>query len=140
MTFPRADVRERLHLAQANRSALALMLGRGMAAGLDVLRVVAIVADQRDEVGRQLAEFAARQVGLNAAVEGTRAEDRGEVPTAILVVDVDSAVAIFTETHPSVAAGLSNCPPPGCVRVVAIAAGGATLLHCEVSPVIEADA
>jgi hypothetical protein len=69
-----------------------------------------------------------------------RVEARGQAPTAILVVDVDSAVAVLSETHPSVAAGLRRLPPYGCVRAVSVAAGGATLLHIELSPAEEADA
>lgn len=140
MTPLQADARERLHLARANRAAVDVMVGRAAVSGLDVFRAVAIVVDQRDRVGRALAEIAAERAGLDAGDEATHAGARGEIPTAILGVDVDSAVALLSETHPAVAAGLERCPRRGCVRVVVVAAGGAMLVHSEVSLIAAADA
>ena len=140
MTLQRADVRERLYLARANRESVGVMVGRAAANGLNVVAAVAIVVDQRDHVGKALAELAAARAGLDAADEAARVHARGEVPTAILVVDLDSAVAIFEETHPAVAAGLERSPPSGCVRLVVVAAGGALLIHSEVPLVAETEA
>jgi hypothetical protein len=130
----RVDVRERLHLVRANHDAIALMLARALAAGLEsALAVVVVVVDRRDEVGKELAELAAELAGLNATEEGNRAEKRGDIPTMILVVDLRSATALFGATHPRVAAGLARAPLEGCVRVVAVAAGGAMLVHSEIA-------
>lgn len=130
---PRVDVRERLHLVRANRDAIAVMLGRALAAGLERALAVVVVVDQRDEVGKGLAEVAAERAGLDAVKEGGRAEKRGQVPTTILVVDLRSAEAMFSGTHPSTAAGLARAPLECCVRVVAVAAGGAMLVHSEIT-------
>jgi hypothetical protein len=140
MTLPGADVRERVYFARANRGGVAVMLGRAIAGGFDLARAVVIVADQRDLVGKALAVAAAEHAGLDATDHAARVDARGETPTVILVVDADTAVAVLSETNPAVAAGLRRLPPFGCVRAVSVAAGGATLLHMEVSPADEADA
>jgi hypothetical protein len=117
----------------ANRDTIAVMLGRALVGGLEPALAVVVVVDQRDDVGKELAEIAAARAGLDAVEEGDRAEKRGEVPTMILVVDVPSAAALFGATHPRIAAGLTRPPPEGCARVVAVAAGGAMLVHSEIA-------
>lgn len=128
----RVDVRERLHLVRANREAIAVMLARAAADGLEPALAVVTVIDQRDELGKELAQVAGERAGLDAFQQGARANRLGQIPTVIFVVDLSSAAELFSATHPAVAAGLSRRPPEGCVRVVAVAAGGAMLAHSEI--------
>lgn len=102
LTTTNPGARTRLHLLRANRDAIAVMIARAVSAGLDAADVVVIVADQRDTVGRELAEAAAEKAGLKAAGEAWEVERRGEIPTAIIVLNVSAARALFNESHPGV--------------------------------------
>ena len=55
------------------------------------------------------------------------------VPTGLALIPLAAARAGFAVSHPKVAEGLCAAPPPGRVRVVVVAAGGATLLHLPVA-------
>lgn len=124
-------VRDRLHLLAANRDAIAIMLGRAADGGLDIPDAVVVVVDQRDPVGCDLAMAAADKAGLDAAEEGTRAAARGDIPTAIIVLELRAARAVFCESHPEVARGLAQHPHQGRIRTVVIAAGAAMLVHAQ---------
>jgi hypothetical protein len=124
----------RLHLLAANRDAIAVMLARAAAGGLAPEGAVVIVLDQRDAVGRELARAAAEKAGLDATVGAERAQDRGEIPTAIIVVPLAGARVLFGESHPEVERGLARSPAPRRIRVVIVAEGSAMLVHAELSP------
>jgi hypothetical protein len=51
----------------------------------------------------------------------------------ILLVDLRGASAPLDAIHPAFTARLTRPPPEGCIRVVAIAAGGAMLVHSEIA-------
>lgn len=124
----------RLHLVKVNRAAIYAMLCRAVSGGLHIGDAVVVVADTLDPVGRELADAAATKVGLRVHDEAGRVQASGEIPTVIIVVPLEAARTIFNECHPSVASGLVRPAPPGCVRVVAIGAGAATLVHTDVRP------
>ena len=132
MNPPNPGTETRLHLVKANRAAIYVMLCRAVSGGLPVGDAVVIVADTSDPVGLELADAAATKAGLNVQDEAGRVQERGEIPTAIIAVPLEAARAIFSESHPSVASGLVRPAPPGCVRVVSIAAGAAMLVHTDV--------
>jgi hypothetical protein len=135
MTIPPPGVTARLHLLDANRDAIAIMLGRAAAGGLAHQDAVVVVVDQRDSVGREVAAAAAEKAGLHADREAERVQSRGEIPTAIVVVPLAGARVLFAEGHPEVARGLARRPAASQVRVVMIAEGAATLAHAQVSPI-----
>jgi len=129
-------LRERLHLVEANCAILPLVLAK---AGGDPSGAVVVLADVRDPVGHGLATAAVKKAGgLDLGREAARTEARGDIPTAVIVVPLLAARMLFAETHPTVAKGLLTEPPPGKVRVVAIAAGGAVLVHAviDATPVV----
>ena len=134
MTAPNPGIEARLHLVQANRAAIYVMLCRAVSGGLLVGDAVVVVADTSDAVGLELGEAAAEKVGLNLREEAKRVEERDEISTAILVLTLDQAKGLFITSHPSVGKGLNRHPPPGCVRCVSIAAGAAMLVHTDVRP------
>ena len=134
MTIQRPGAQARLHLLDANRNAIAVMLARSTAGGVAPEGAVVILADQRDAIGRELARAAAEKAGLDADDEAERVQGRGEVPTAIIVVPLAAARMLFSESHPEVERGLARFPAPRQVRVVVIAEGSAMLVHAEVSP------
>jgi hypothetical protein len=123
----------RLHLLQANRDAIAVMLTRAAAGGVPAEDAVVLVIDQGDAIGRALANGAAENAGLNADDEAERVQGRGEIPTAIIVLPLAGARILFSESHPEVARGLLRSPSTGQVRTVVVAEGAAMLVHAEVS-------
>jgi hypothetical protein len=132
MTNPNPGVEARLHLVRANRSAIYVMLCRTAGGGRPVGDAVVVVADTSDAVGLELAEAACERTGLSVHEETTQVQDRGEIPTAMIVLTLDDAKMLFAVSHPNVATGLDRQPPQGCVRVVSIAAGAAMLIHTDV--------
>ena len=132
MDPPNPGTEARLHLVKANRAAIYVTLCRAVSGGLAVGDAVVVVADTSDPVGLELADAAATKAGLNVQAEASRVQELGEIPTAIFAVPLEAAKAIFSESHPSVASGLVRPVPSGCVRVVAIAAGAAMLVHTDV--------
>lgn len=129
MTHQNPGIELRLHLVKANRSAIHLMLCRFASGGHPVGDAVVVVADTSDPVGFELGVDAAEKARLDLHKESTQIQDRGEIPTALLILTIDDARSLFVLSHPSVAIGLERQPPPGCVRVVSIAAGAAMLVH-----------
>lgn len=129
-----AGIDIRIHLVQANRVAIGLMLDRAVTGGVERSLPVVIIADTRDRVGRALAEAATARSTLDIADEAERVSERGEVPTAIIIVSINVARELFMDSHPSVAKGLDRLPRPGCVRCVSIAGGAATLIHVDIRP------
>jgi hypothetical protein len=123
-----------LHLLNANRDAISVMLVRAAHGGLELGNTIVVVVDQRDPVGRELAQAAAEGAGLDADEEAEQVQGRGEIPTAIIVLPLAGARILFGESHPDVAAGLARHPTPGRVRAVVVAEGAAMLVHAEVSP------
>lgn len=134
MRTSKPGAQARLHLLDANRDAIAVMLARSTAGGVAPEGAVVILADQRDAVGRELARAAAEKAGLDADDEAERVQGRGEVPTAIIVAPLAAARMLFSESHPEVEGGLARPPGPRKVRVVVIAEGSAMLVHAAVSP------
>jgi len=134
MTAEHPGAQARLHLLDANRDAIAVMLARAATGGVAPEGAVVILADQRDAVGRELARAAAEKAGLDADDEAERVQGRGEVPTAIIVVPLAAARMLFSESHPEVEGGLARFPARRQVRVVVIAEGSSMLVHAEVSP------
>lgn len=130
----------RLHLLNANRDAISVMLGRAVGGGLEPTDAVVIVLDQRDPVGRELAAAAAEKASLDADEVAERVQGRGPIPTVIIVVPLAGARHLFTESHPEVQRGLARSTGPRQVRVVVIAEGAAMLVHAEVSPARALDA
>ena len=121
-----------MHLVGANRSAIYLMLCRSASIGRPIADAVVVVADTTDPVGFELAEAACERTGLGVSEKANQVQDRDEVPTAMFVLTVDDAKTLLNLSHPSVAVGLDQRPPHGCVRVVSIAAGAAMLVHADV--------
>ena len=134
MTDPKPGVEARLHLVRANRSAIFLMLCRSASTGRPIADAVVVVADTSDPMGFDLAEAASERSDLSVREEATQVQDRGEIPTALIALTLDDAKTLFSIRHPSVAAGLDRQPLPGCIRVVSIAAGAATLIHSDIRP------
>ncbi len=134
MTEPNPSIEARMHLIRANRSAIYVMLCRAVSGGLSAGDAVVVVADTSDPLGHELGDAAALKAGLNVHEGTAQVLERGEIPTAIIVVSIGDARKLFTESHPSVAAGLDHQPPPGCARVVSIAKGAAMLVHTDVRP------
>ena len=132
MTSSNPGIEARLHLVKANRSAIYVMLCRTAAGGRSVTDAVVVIADTSDPVGFELAEAACERTGLSVTEEANQVQDRGEIPTAMIVLTFDDAKTLFSLSHPSVAAGLNHRPPHGCVRVVSIAHGAAMLVHADV--------
>jgi hypothetical protein len=132
MTHDRADrgVQERLHLVRENDGLIAVAVGKAMSRlGHD--DVVVLVLDTRDSVARDLAQvLVERSTDLNLDHEEARIlAKRDMVPTGIAVIPLAAARAGFSVSHPMIADGLGATPPEGRVRVVVVAAGGATLVH-----------
>lgn len=134
MRTSKPGAQARLHLLDANRDAIAVMLARATAGGLARVGAVVIVADQRDAFGRELASAAAEKAGLDADDETERIGGGGRIPTAIIVVPLAGARVLFSESHPEIERGLGRFPGPQQVRVIMIAEGSAMLAHAEVSP------
>lgn len=134
MRTPSPGIEARMHLIHENRTAIHVMLCRAVAGGMDANTAVVVIADSNDPMGFELAGAAAEKAGMNLQDESRRVESIGQIPTAIVVVPLSAARALFTPTHPSVTAELNRHPPLGCVRVVSIAAGAATLVHCNIRP------
>jgi len=132
----RLGAQARFHLLHANRDAVAVMLARAAESGLAHAEAVVLVVDQRDPIGRDLANAAAEKAGLNADVEADRFQGRGQIPTAIIVVPLAGARVMFAASHAGVTRGLIRHPAPGRVRVVMVAEGAAMLVHAEVSPTL----
>lgn len=132
MTQTNPGVEARLHLIKANRSAIYVMLCRAATGGHPVSNAVVVVADTSDTVGFELAETASERAGMNIHKESSQVHQEGQIPTAIILLPLADARTLFNISHPSVANGLDRQPPPGCVRVVSIAAGAAMLVHSDV--------
>ena len=126
--MPHPDLAHRMHLLEANRSAVMVMLQKAVATGKAVEELVAVVADTRDPVGGDLARaLVAKVPGLDADAEAARAQARGEIPTLVAIVSVMAAMEVFAIPNPGVAAGIGQAVVPGRVRVVIVGAGGSTL-------------
>jgi hypothetical protein len=131
--MPRPDLAHRMHLLEANRSAVMVMLAKAVATGKAVEELVAVVADTRDSVGGDLTRALADKVpGLDADAEAARAQARGEIPTLVAIVPVRAAVEVFAIPNPGVSAGIEQAVVPGRVRVVLVGAGGSTLVSVPV--------
>jgi len=130
--MPNPGIDARLHLIRANRTAIYAMLCRFASGGHPVGDAVVVVADTNDSVGAELGEAASAKAGLNLRDETIGVQERGEIPTVLIVLALDDAKGLFNISHPSVAKGLSRHPPPGFVRVVSVAAGAAMLIHTDV--------
>lgn len=134
MNQANSGIEARLHLVRANRSGIYAMLCRAAKGGDSVGGAVVIVADTTDPVGHELAEAASEKAGLDLHEASSQSQQDGQIPTAIIVVTLDEAKALFNASHPNVASELDKLPPQGCVRVVSIAASAAMLLHSDVRP------
>ena len=124
-----ATLDKRLGLLHENVDAIMVMLAKVIASGEDIARMIVVVADARDPIGAELAQALARNhAGLDAETQAARARELGKVPTVITVLPAKSAIPLFSLSNPPVGAGLARPAPAGHVHVVAVAAGGATLV------------
>ena len=130
---PNRNIQERLHLLTANEQLIALSVARTK---LDRDDLVVVVLDTQDPVARDLAKAIVNRLGnLDFEREETRILRQPDVvPTGIAVMPLAAARAGFELNHPRVADGLRAVPPQGRVRVVVVAAGGASLLHLPIVP------
>lgn len=130
------EVEERLHLARSNVDLIAVALGKAVAAGADAEAVCVILADTRDPVARELTVAMVERSGdLDLDAEERRALGRDMIPTGLAVLEARVAGAVFSESHPLVAGAVGRPCRPGAVRVVVVAAGGATLMHVPIGAV-----
>lgn len=127
----------RLHLATANVELVAVVVAKAAERGVRPDGLCVLVLDIRDAVAHELtAAVLERSGALNLQQEQTRLEDRGMIPTGILALDdLKAAKAILRVSHPLIASSLDRTPRAGTVRVVAIAEGGASLLHLPIRPI-----
>lgn len=124
---PAAQERFRFWLANESLAAMAL---QKVAPGGDLSNLVAIVADMRDPIARLLVEAAGETQGLDVAGHEAKIEKKGEIPTAIMILEVSVVEGLMNVLdHPAVAKVLARIPPPGHVRAIVISAGAAMLLH-----------
>jgi hypothetical protein len=125
----KATLDNRLHLLHENVDAIMALLAKVVASGEDLASMVVVVADARDPIGGRLAQAAARlHPGLDADAEAARARALGRIPTVITLIPRKAATPLFRLSNPSVGKGLAHPPPAGHVHVVAVGAGGATLV------------
>lgn len=130
------EVEERVHLAKANVDLIAVALGKAVAAGADAESICVIIADTRDPVARELTAAIIERTGdLDLDAEERRALGKQMIPTGLAVLEARVAGALFAESHPLVAEAVERPCRPGAVRVVVVAAGGATLMHLPVEPI-----
>lgn len=130
------DIEERVHLARENVDLIAIAIGKAVAAGADAEGVCVILADTRDPVARELtAAIVERSGDLDLDAEERRALGKSMIPTGLAVLEARVAVALFAQSHPLVAEAVGRPCRPGVVRVVVVAAGGATLLHLPIGPI-----
>jgi hypothetical protein len=129
------EFEERVHLARSNVHMIAVALGKVVAAGADAENVCVLLADTRDAVARELtAAIIERSGDLNLDAEERRALGKNMIPTGLAVLDARVAEVLFSESYPVVAGTVGQRCRPGAVRVVVVAAGGATLLHLPIKP------
>lgn len=130
------EVEERLHLARANVDLIAVAIGKAVAAGADAETICVILADTRDRVARELTAAIVKRSGdLDLDAEERRALAKEMIPTGLAVLEARVAAALFAESHPLVARAVGRPCRPGAVRVVVVAAGGATLMHLPIAAV-----
>ncbi len=92
--------------------------------------LVVIIADMRDPIARTLVDVIGQAEGVDIAAHEAKAEKKGQIPTAAVVLEVSIAVEVFKLLdHPAVSDRLSLAPDAGHVRAVVISSGSATLLH-----------
>jgi len=106
--------------------------------GVDLTKNMLVVADLNDEVGGPLAQAIAEAEGTDAFLEThkKRVEQRGEIPTAIMVVPILATSRLLAAVNPMVGQTLRALPPaPGTVWVAVIAFGGTSLLQPPYIPV-----
>jgi hypothetical protein len=125
----RATLDKRTHLLHDNVDAIMVMLAKAIASGRAIDDVAVIVADTRDPIGRAMAQsLAENDPALDPEALASRALALGKVPTLITVLPAKSAVPLFSLSNPPVGTGLARRAPAEHVHVVAVAAGGATLV------------
>lgn len=130
------EVEERVHLARANVDLIAIAIGKAVAAGADAENVCVILADTRDPVARELtAAIVERSGDLDLDAEERRALAKDMIPTGLAVLEARVARVLFAESHPLIAGAVGRPCRPGVVRVVVVAAGGATLMHLPIAPI-----
>lgn len=126
---------ERLRFWFSN-TVMAMMALQKVAPNGDYSELVVIIADMRDEIARVITEAAGISQNVDVAAHEAKIEKKGEIPTAVLVLEVDIASAIFaTVEHPVIVKGLRQKPPAGHVRAIVISSGAAMLLHPPVTSV-----
>jgi hypothetical protein len=120
-------IRDRALLVRANE----VLIRRSVSeAKLDLDELVVLLLDTRDAVARDLAAA----VTETASALDLPPSTADVVPSCVAVIPLPAARAGFGSSHPAIANGLVPRPPPGRVRVVVVAAGGASLVHVPVSP------
>ena len=107
-----------------------------MEPGADAENLCVILSDTRDPVARELTVALVERTGdLDLDAEERRALAKDMIPTGLAVLEARVAAALFAESHPLVAGAVSGPCRPGAVRVVVVAAGGATLMHLPIAPI-----
>jgi hypothetical protein len=126
------DIDHRIHLVRENEQLIALSVSK---AKVGIADIAVLVLDTRDPVARDLARaIVERSTDLDLDTEEARILRKPDVvPTGLAVIPLAAARAGFGVSHPKIAEGLRAAPPTGRVRVVVVAAGGATLLHLPVT-------
>ncbi len=131
-----ADTTARVYLALSNVDIIGIAVAKAKVAGAVVTDIAVILTDTRDVLARELTSaIIQRSSDLDLDAEEARVLKRELIPTGLAIVPCRAAEMLFKETHPSVAEGTRVRPPAGTVRVVVVAAGGATLLHLPIGPV-----
>jgi len=133
MTQPNPGEEARLNLIRVNRSSIYVMLCRVAAKGNPVADLVAFVADTSDKIGVELAQAACEKSAFEMMQqEEALGPNLEQIPTAIILVTLEDAKAILSQSHPNVVVGLERQPAQGYVRVISISAGAAILVHSDV--------
>jgi hypothetical protein len=129
--IPESDVRQRAQLVREQERFIRRSVARAPFAADEL---VVVVLDTEDAVARELAgTILASAAELKLDPDDARLLAKPELaPTSVAAIPLAAARAGFGASHPLIAEGLVPPSPPGKVRVVVVAAGGATLVHVAV--------
>lgn len=132
----RDGLHARLYILDANRDWISVAIAGVMADGGDTSDLVVLVLDTRGDVGGGIARaLSARHPKLNVDRHERVVLGKGEIPTAIAIVEVALARALLAESNPTVSKALAVRPPLRRLRVVAVASGGASLAYVAIGRV-----
>jgi hypothetical protein len=126
--------RMRLTFWEQNEAMARMIVGK---AG-DMTGLMILVADMRDSIGKLLTEALAEVDGKAAEAEAhfRKVEDKGEIPTAIMVLPIEIVRKALEETNPNVSKSLRELPLKAGLTWVAVVVGeGTMLMQAEVLPI-----